>query len=177
MPLGLDGAVAAAGVVLGGHIVADLDEYAERLGRPINDGDVEAMTLARYRHARGVSAADYVRALRRVHGYGRAMARMFQDFDVLLTSTLGSPPIAIGSLQGVAPGAGGVVRRSFMPNTRIFNLTGQPAMSVPLAWTPEGLPIGLQFVGRMGAEATLFRLAAQLEREAPWAARRPRMEA
>jgi Asp-tRNA(Asn)/Glu-tRNA(Gln) amidotransferase A subunit family amidase len=76
-------------------------------------------------------------------------------------------------LQGVAPGAGGVARRAFMPNTRIFNLTGQPAMSMPLAWSEEGLPIGLQFVGRMEDEATLFRLAGQLEQARPWAGRRP----
>ena len=108
-----------------------------------------------------------------VDGYGRKVAAMFTRFDVLLTSTLGSAPIAIGALQGVAPGAGGLARRAFMPNTRIFNLTGQPAMSVPLGWGEDGLPIGLQFVGRMGDEATLFRLAGQLEQARPWVGRRP----
>ena len=76
---------------------------------------------------------------------------------------------------GVAPGAAGVARRAFMPNTRIFNLTGQPAMSMPLAWTEAGLPVGVQFVARMGDEATLFRIAAQLEQAAPWAGRRPQI--
>lgn len=73
----------------------------------------------------------------------------------------------------MAAGAAGVARRAFMPNTRVFNLTGQPAMSVPLGWTGDGLPIGVQFVAAMGDEATLFRLAGQLEAEAPWAGRRP----
>lgn len=177
LPDGLEGAVAASGVVLGGHIAADLDSRAEQLGRPIIEGDVEPLTFARYQHARLPSASDYVRALRTVHGYGRAMADMFSKFDILVTSTLGSLPIAAGSLRGVAPGAAGLTRRAFMPNTRIFNLTGQPAMSVPLAWSDQGLPIGVQFVARMGGEATLFRLAGQLEQAAPWAARRPQLPA
>lgn len=173
LPDGLDAAIAAAGVVLGGHLGADLDARAEQLGRPIGEHDVEPMTLARYEHARRFTASDYVRALRQVHGYGRAMAALFEDFDVLVSSTLGSPPVDAGSLRGAAPGAAGVARRAFMPNTRIFNLTGQPAMSMPLAWSREGLPVGVQFVGRMNGEATLLRLAAQLEQAAPWADRRP----
>lgn len=173
LPDGLDVAIAASGIVLGGHISADLDARAQQLGRPITDGDVEPLTLARYHHARQASASDYVRALRTVHAYGRTMAGLFSDFDVLLTSTLGSEPVEAGVLRGVAPGAAGVARRAFMPNTRIFNLTGQPAMSVPLAWSAAGLPVGVQFVARMGDEATLFRLAAQLEQAVPWAGRRP----
>lgn len=173
LPEGIEAVIAASGVVLGGHITADLDAKAEQLGRPIAEGDVEPMTFARYQHARQVSASDYVRALRTVHGYGRAMAGLFSEIDVLVTSTLGSAPVGAGVLRGVAPGAAGLARRAFMPNTRIFNLTGQPAMSVPLAWSGDGLPIGVQFVARMGEEATLFRLAAQLEQAAPWAHRRP----
>lgn len=103
------------------------------------------------------------------------MAQLLDRYDVVLASTLGSPPVPLGVLRGAAPGAAGIVRRAFMPNTRIFNLTGQPAMSVPLAWTDDGLPIGVQFVAAMGGEAILFRLAAQLEAAAPWAGRRPRL--
>jgi amidase len=173
LPDGLDAAIAASGVVLGGHISADLDAKAQQLGRPIVEADVEPLTFARYQNARQASASDYVRALRTVHAYGRAMAALFKDVDVLVTSTLGSEPVEAGVLRGVAPGAAGVARRAFMPNTRIFNLTGQPAMSVPLAWSDGGLPLGVQFVARMGDEATLFRLTAQLEQAAPWAGRRP----
>lgn len=176
LPDGLDAAVAASSAVLAGHIAADLDSRAEQLGRPILEMDVEPLTFARYQHAKGHSASDYVRALRAVHAYGRSMARMFDRFDVLLSSTLGSPPIPIGALRGAAPGAAGVARRAFMPNTRIFNLTGQPAMTVPLTWTEDDLPIGVQFVASMGDEAVLFRLAGQLERVAPWAGRRPRLQ-
>lgn len=173
MPSGLDAAVAASSAVLAGHIAADLDDRAQQLGRPIAETEVEPLTFARYQHARTYSASDYVRALRIVHGYGRAVAGLFGRFDVLVTSTLGSPPVPLGVLRGAAPGAAGVARRAFMPNTRIFNLSGQPAMSMPLAWTDEGLPVGVQFVAGMGAEATLFRLAAQLESAAPWLTRRP----
>lgn len=173
LPPGLDAAVAASSSVMAGHIAADLDDRAERLGRPLMEGEVEAITFARYQHASRATASDYVRGLRTVHAYGRAVARMFERFDVLITSTLGSLPLPLGALQGVSPGAGGVARRAFMPNTRIFNLTGQPAMSVPLAWSDDGLPIGVQFVGRMGDEATLFALAGVLERVRPWAQHRP----
>ena len=173
LPAGLEAAVAASGSVLAGHLAADLDDRAKQLGRPLVESDMEPLTFARYQHAKLPSAADYVRALRTVHGYGRTMAAMFTGFDILVTSTLGSPPIAAGALQGVAPGVGGTARRAFMPNTRAFNLTGQPAMSMPLGWSHDGLPIGVQFVGRMEGEATLFRLAGQIEKAAPWAARRP----
>lgn len=173
LPDGLDTAIAASGIVLGGHISADLDAKASALGRPIREDEVEPLTFARYQHARQVTASEYVRALRAVHGYARAVAALFGEFDVLLTSTLGSAPVGAGALRGVAPGPSGLARRAFMPNTRIFNLTGQPAMSVPLAWSDDGLPVGVQFVARMGDEATLFRLAGQLESALPWADRRP----
>ena len=111
----------------------------------------------------------------------RTVAGFTEDYDVLLTSTLGEPPWPIGDLDPTeaeirqlkvvkaAPAsllldrlvdalAGELLRP--IPNTPLFNMTGQPAMSVPLSWTPEGPPIGIQFVGRFGDEATLFRLAA-----------------
>jgi amidase len=108
-----------------------------------------------------------VRGLAAIHAYGRAVAALFETYDVVLLSTLGSPAIPIGHLTED-------LRRfserlfAFMPNTQAFNNTGQPAMTVPLAWSKTNLPIGLQFVGRMGDEATLFRLAAQLEAAKPW---------
>ena len=86
---------------------------------------------------------------------------------MVLLSTLGSPPIPIGHLtEDLRQFSERLF--AFMPNTQAFNNTGQPAMTVPLAWSKGGLPIGLQFVGRMGDEATLFRLAAQLEVAKPW---------
>jgi amidase len=100
------------------------------------------------------------------------MAQLFETYDVLLLSTLGRPAIPIGWLfedrEQIAERV-----FSFMPNTQPFNNTGQPAMTVPLSWSREGLPIGVQFVGRMGEEARLLQLAARLEQARPWFDRTP----
>ncbi len=158
---------AAAGVVISASITASLDAEAERRGRPLADGDVEALTMATYRRGAAVLAADYVRGIAALHAYTRAQAQLFETYDVLLLSTLGSPAIPVGWITE-HPKLIGERLFAFMPNTQAFNNTGQPAMTVPLAWSKSGLPIGLQFVARMGAEATLFRLAGQLEEARPW---------
>ena len=95
-------------------------------------------------------------------------------YDVVLMSTLGSPAIPIGHLT---EDIGQFTERlfAFMPNTQAFNNTGQPAMSVPLAWSQAGLPIGMQFVGPMAGEARLFQLAGQLEAARPWFDRVPKL--
>ena len=157
----------AAGDVIAASVAATFDAEAERGGRPVTDADVEMLTWAMAQRGAGVSGASYVRGLAAIHAYGRAVAALFETYDVLLLSTLGSPAIPVGYLYED-------LRRfserlfAFMPNTQAFNNTGQPAMTVPLAWSKGNLPIGLQFVGRMGDEATLFRLAGQLEVAKPW---------
>jgi amidase len=107
------------------------------------------------------------------HAFGRRVAASFADFDILLLSTLGRPAVPVGYLSD--GDLDGYMERlyAFMPNTQAFNASGQPAMSVPLAWSESGLPIGVQFAARAGEEGVLFRLAAQLEAARPWAARRP----
>jgi amidase len=163
----------AGGTVIAGNVAATLDAEAARRGQPIGQDEVEDVTWAMYQRGRRVSASDYVHALQACHAFGRVMADYFQHHDVLLLSTLGAPAIPIGWLRG--GGLDGYADRlfAFMPNTQAFNITGQPAMSVPLAMSAGGLPIGLQFVARVGEEATLLRLAAQLEQARPWAGRRP----
>ena len=157
----------AAGDVIAASVAATFDAEAERRGRPVTDADVEMLTWAMAQRGAGVTGASYVRGLAAIHAYGRAVAALFEKYDVVLLSTLGSPAIPIGYLYED-------LRRfserlfAFMPNTQAFNNTGQPAMTVPLAWSKGNLPIGLQFVGRMGDEATLFRLAGQLEVAKPW---------
>ncbi len=158
---------AAAGSVISASIAANLDAEADRRGRPIEAGEVENLTMATYRRGSAITGAAYVRGLQTLHAYARAVAQLFETHDVLLLSTLGSPAIPIGwVLQD--PKLVGERLFAFMPNTQAFNNTGQPAMTVPLAWSPSGLPIGIQFVAKMGAEATLFRLAGQLEQARPW---------
>jgi len=165
---------AAAGVVVAASLAATLDTEAARRGRPIAEGEVEDATWGLYQSGRAISGSAYVQAIQAAHAFGRTVAAFFERYDGLLLSTLGRPPAPIGWLRGDPPDPHGYPKRlfAFMPNTQAFNLTGQPAMTVPLAWSAEGLPIGVQFVGRPADEATLFRLAGQLERARPWAGRR-----
>ncbi|HUZ13709.1 MAG TPA: amidase [Caulobacteraceae bacterium] len=175
MPASLRGAIAAAGVVVSCSVAADLDAVAERRGRPIGEDEIEPITFSSYQRGRGIDASSYLRALRLTRAFGRDMAALFEGCDVLVTSTLGSPAIPIGALHGEPLDLHGYSRRlfAFMPNTQAFNLSGQPAMSVPLAWSSGGLPIGVQFAARQAGEGVLLRLAAQLEQARPWIGRRP----
>ena len=145
---------------------------------------------------RATSATDYVRAVESRHTHVRRLAAFHADHDLLLTPTTATPPPRVGAFDLPAPlvmaqralltaRAGGLLRFTplveqmiddnlgWVPYTQLANLTGRPAMSVPLHWTPEGLPIGAQLVGRLGADGLLLRLAAQLEAAAPWWDRRP----
>ena len=171
----LAGARAAGGVVVATSIAATIDAEQERRGRPLEEDEIDAFTRALYRRGQGLTGAEYVRAIQTAHAAGRAVARTFETIDVLLTSTLGAPPVPTGWLRGQPADPRGYVERlfGFMANTQLFNLTGAPAMSVPLAWSKAGLPIGMLFVGRPADEATLLRLAGQLEQVRPWADRRP----
>jgi amidase len=168
------GALAAGGVVIAASVAADLDAVAEARGRPIAEDEVEPIAWTSYQRGRGVSGAAYVRALRAAHGLGRTVAGFFERYDILICSTLGRPPVPVGWLRGEPLDMAGYADRlfSFMPNTQAFNLTGQPAASVPLAMSAAGLPIGVQFVGRQAEDGLVISLAGQLERAAPWAGRR-----
>lgn len=162
----------AASLVIAASVAADLDAEAERRGRPIEQDEVEPLTWANYRRGQKIAGPAYVRAIAALHAYGRAVAQLFESYDILLLSTLGRPAIPIGWLfedrEKIAERV-----FSFMPNTQPFNNTGQPAMTVPLAWSADGLPIGAQFVARMGEEALLLQLATQLEQARPWFDRTP----
>ncbi|MCP3140944.1 amidase [Pyxidicoccus xibeiensis] len=145
-------------------------------GRALGPETLEATTLAVVEHGRNLKVSDLQAALAGFNQVSRIMGAFFQQYDVLLTPTAAVPPYKLGVLDATVP------RKpeewyayvfSLIPFTAVFNVTGQPAMSVPLHWNGEGLPIGLQFVGRFGDEATLFRLAGQLEEARPWAQRLP----
>ncbi|HWF77312.1 MAG TPA: amidase [Caulobacteraceae bacterium] len=169
-------ALAAAGVVISASVAADLDELAAARGRPIAEDEVETVTWQSYLRGQQVSGSAYITALRAAHALGRAVGAFFIGYDILLCSTLGMPAAPIGYLKGGdPPDWDGYARRlfAFMPNTQAFNVTGQPAASVPLATSRSGLPIGVQVVGRQAEDALVLSLAGQLERAAPWAGRRP----
>ena len=103
------------------------------------------------------------------------MTKWFEKFDVLLLPTLGCAPLEIGSLKAGFGDIDALAKKfgDYAPNTQLFNVSGQPAMSVPLATSDDGIPIGIQFAARPAEDALLFRLAGQLERAQPWAQRRP----
>ena len=156
-----------------------VDGLALALGRRPEREELEPLTWGLYERGRNVPAPDYLLAITALQQMTRAVAAFFQGYDVWLTPTLAEPPLPLGSFQSPPdnPLAGFERAAQFVPFTPIFNATGQPAMSVPLYWDAQGLPVGVHFAARFGDEATLFRLAAQLEEARPWASRRPPVSA
>jgi amidase/6-aminohexanoate-cyclic-dimer hydrolase len=126
--------------------------------------------MAMSHNAQKTNAADYVAAQLDAFRISRALAEFFESCDVFLCPTLCAPPVKIGELNTMAGDLGHItpILRRYMPGTSMFNMSGQPAMSLPLAWNKAGLPLGMMFSARLGDEATLFRLAGQLEQERPW---------
>lgn len=179
-----------------GELRGDIVDAETHLGRRASAGSLEPATWALALLGEQLTAAEFVQAIRVMEREARRIGPFFDQWDMLLTPTVAAPPVPIGSLQPSAAERvqlavlgrlrakrllrfGGVLRRAaeevfqFIPWTPVFNVTGQPAMSVPLHWTAEGLPVGVHFVGRPADEAALFRLAGQLEQARPWADRLP----
>lgn len=156
-----------------------LAEWTTVIGRAPAEDEIEPLTRTFAAMGDGVTAAAYLSAVAELQRLARDIARFMVDYDVLLTATLGEPPLLIGELdpQPDNPMWGMMRANQYVPYTPICNVTGQPAMSVPLHWNAAGLPIGSHFIGRFGDEATLFRLAAQLEEARPWRDRHPPVNA
>jgi amidase len=152
--------------------VLDVEEAA---GIPVAKEMFEPVTWGLYEMGRQLTSADYLLALRAVQRTGRDVAKFFETRDVWLTPTLAEPPVALGTFAASYddPLSGFFRAADYAPFTPLVNATGQPAMSVPLHWNEDGLPIGVHFVGKFGDEATLLRLAAQLEEACPWRGRKP----
>ncbi len=161
--------------IVAAHTALTLRMAQRQQGRAIGDADFERLTLASAHNGASASAVDYVQAEIAAFEIGRALAMFFVDIDVFLSPTLCRPPVKIGEIDSMATDLSGIgpLLRRYMPGTSMFNMSGQPAMSVPLAWNEAGLPLGMMFAGRFGDEATLFQLAAQLECERPWKDKRP----
>jgi amidase len=192
-------ATAARLEALGHHVVEDAPVYDEevllgpvlaiwaagnaalveviksRLGRPPRDDELEITTRELVEHGRQITAVQLMHAVDQLHSASRDIAPFFDRYHAWLTPTLAQPPLALGLLNQSYGGAMEWWRYdlSFNPWNALANLTGNPAMSVPLAWDGEGLPIGVLFMGRYGDEATLFGLAGQLEQAYEWAGRVP----
>jgi amidase len=150
-----------------------------RFGRTMTESDFEILTLASADNAQNATATDYVAAQLSAFQISRGLATFFETCDVFLCPTLCSSPLRIGELNTMSPDLSHIppILRRYMPGTAMFNMSGQPAMSVPLAWNAAGLPLGMMFAARLGDEATLFRLAAQLEQERPWRDKLPPIRA
>ena len=153
-----------------------IDEFAHAVGRPVDSSTVEGATLAAVEYGRTVSAGRFLDGMAQANAVARAMGRYFGEQDVLLTPTLGRLPAPLGmydptqriELQELF--ATWSPWESFLP---CFNATGQPAISLPLHTSNDGLPIGMQLVGASGSESLLLRVSAQLEEALPWAGRVP----
>jgi amidase len=171
-----------AGVALG------LETWSRRTGKRIRAEDVEPLTWALAETGDAVGAMALLAAHAWLSEGNRDVARWWRDgttaagsdgFDLLVTPTLAEPPVPLGTFAG-SPGnpLEGLFRAGlFCPFTPPFNVTGQPAISLPLHWTPEGLPVGVQLVAAYGAEDVLLRVAGQLEEARPWAGMRPPVSA
>lgn len=156
-----------------------IEDWARRTGQKPSPDDFEPMTWAFYQRGKSVGAAEFLLSMQDLQRLARDIARFQQDYHLLLTPTTGEPPVPLGSFDAPADAPLAGMRRAFTfsPFTPLANATGQPSMSVPLYWTADGLPIGSQFTARFGDEATLFRLAAQLEAARPWRDRWPALSA
>ena len=155
-----------------------IERRAQTLGREPGPDDLEPVTRGALELGRRTSGAEYIDAVTTLHALGRRLARFFIGYDILLLPVLAEPPARLGRFAMSNPdfmdyrlGANGIA--PYSPFTPLANMSGQPAATVPLAWSNDGLPIGVQLLGRFGEEATLLRLAAQLETARPWAERRP----
>jgi amidase/6-aminohexanoate-cyclic-dimer hydrolase len=147
----------------------------QRFGREMTANDFEILTLATAHNAQKQTAIDYVSAQLSAFQILHSLATFFESCDVFLSPTLCTPPLKIGELNSMSDDLSHIapILRRYMPGTSMFNMSGQPAMSVPLAWNAAGLPLGMMFAARLGGEASLLRLAAQLEQERPWKDKRP----
>lgn len=177
--------------IVAAQMRAEMEEAAQAAGKKVSLDDFDITTFGTGLFGTILKASDYLNAMRYLQRVSREIGRFFENYDVLLTPVLNQPPVKIGVLKPSTAeqtqlkliartgqtwilDVMGIIKPlaaqtfEFIPWTPVFNVTGQPAMSVPLYWNDEGLPIGMHFVGKWGDEATLFRLAGQLEKEKPW---------
>jgi amidase len=157
-----------------------VEAWGQKVGRPVGESDVEPLTWVLVERGRAALATELLAAVESVHAFGRRLASWWDGgFDLLVTPTQAAPPPALGYLSSTPtePLRAFIRSAPYGACTLPFNMSGQPAISLPLHWTPEGLPIGVQLAAAFGREDLLLGVAAQLEQAAPWAARRPQLHA
>ncbi|HEY9212659.1 MAG TPA: amidase [Ancylobacter sp.] len=155
-----------------------IEGAVRRRGYPLGEGEIEGIARGAIAYAHTVSGADYLEAINKMHAYGREMAAFLERYDVLLTATLAEPPAIIGRFNHQSDdyidyrmGPGRVF--AYSPFTAAFNASGQPAASLPMHWTADGLPVGIHLAAAFGRDEMLMGLCARLEEAQPWFHRRP----
>jgi amidase len=154
-----------------------VESVVAKRGRALADDEIEGVSRGAIAYARTLSGADYLEAVGKIHAYGREMAAFFENHDILLTATLAELPAMIGRFDHRAEdyldyrmGPGRVF--DYSPFTAAFNASGQPAASLPLHWTADGLPVGIHLAAAFGRDELLMGLCARIEEAAPWFGRR-----
>jgi len=188
-------------IIMAGHLAAKIEELSKTYKGSFDSGDIETTNRALATFGKYIRVTDFIRAKQNWRKIGYTMSQFLSTYDMLLTPVLGNPPVKVGTMEPskadkiamsfitsfigkltlnsrnvINSILGQLIQSIFekqLPYTMIANITGLPAMSVPLHWTEESLPCGVQFIGRYGDEATLFGLAGQLERAKPWFDKRP----
>ena len=161
--------------VFGPAVALGIERGTRLAGHPPGEDDVEPLSRAVHERAQRTSSLDYLAAVAALQALTRRVVGFFADYDVLLTPALAERPLAIGACDGMGERPLEDLDRSgrFTPYTSLFNVTGQPAITVPVGFGPDALPTAVQLVGRPLAEDALLQLAAQVEAAHPWAERQP----
>src|SRR4051812_23410819 len=159
----------------GPAVALGIGSGVQRAGREREPDEIEPLSRALYDRARATPSIAYLAAVAQLQALARGVVAFFADYDVLLTPALAERPLPIGECNGLGEAPLDDLDRSgrFTPYTSLFNITGQPAISVPLGIGPDGLPTGVQIAGKPLCEETLLQLAAQIETAVPWAHLRP----
>lgn len=172
------GMMAAWTKIVGCGSALSIDTALQKRGLTLADAPVEPIARSAVEYGRTIPGAAYLEAVNKVHAYGREMAAFFEHYDILLTATLAEPPAMIGRFNHEAGdyadyrmGPGRVF--DYSPYCAVFNASGQPAASVPLHWTADGLPVGVHLAAPYGKDEMLLGLCARIEEAAPWFSRRP----
>lgn len=174
-PIDYDGFVLAHAAILAGNIVLSVDTRLGLTGRALAADDLEPAMVSGYELGKRTTAAQYIAGVNAFHAIGRAMEAYMEDFDLILTPALTQLPVKLGELSMQSSGFLELRTKvsRYATFMAVFNASGQPAASLPLFATPEGVPVATQLVGRFGREDLVLKVSAQLEALDPWDGRRP----
>lgn len=164
-------------IIMTANVANTIDTFARDEGITLDDTNLENMTLLMAETGRTATASMYAGAIHAMHRVSREVAAFYQNYDVLITPTLLKPPVPLGWLDMNTKDPDQYSERmsAYFGFTALYNATGQPSVSLPLHWSSDNLPVGVQFTSRVGEESLLFQLGHQLEEAAPWFDRRPEL--